>query len=146
MMNTDDHFDDGHRRIPLEPERDAEIQANAGGNCGDEASGVNAESVEADENTPLPDLNEAILDRDTLDQLFRDLEACVRITEIIPKFADRRMVAEETVTLAQARELLLDGKARGVQIRYRYEDADWWDTLMNTPQGVRLVRIRHEFD
>ena len=98
-----------------------------------------------DDDSKLPDLNEAILDAATIEQLFRDLEACTQITEIIPKFAERRMVTEQTLSLEQARQLLLGGQARGIQIRYRYDGADWWDTLMQTPQGIRLVRIRHEF-
>jgi len=34
---------------------------------------------------------------------------------------------------------------RGLQIRYRHEDAEWWDTLMNQGERWRLVRIRHEW-
>jgi hypothetical protein len=98
-----------------------------------------------DNDARLPDLNEAILDAATLERLFRDLEVCTRITEIIPKFAERQMVTEQTLSLEQARQLLLEGRARGIQIRYHYDGADWWDTLMRTPQGIRLVRIRHEF-
>jgi hypothetical protein len=55
------------------------------------------------------------------------------------------MVTEQSLSLEQARQLLLEGRARGIQIRYHYDGADWWDTLMRTPQGIRLVRIRHEF-
>jgi hypothetical protein len=94
---------------------------------------------------PLPDLCRTTLDEATLDQLFRDLEHCAEIIEIIPKYSDRRMVSEPAISLTEARDLLASGQARGVQIRYRYEDAEWWDTLKVSPAGVRLVRIRHEF-
>ena len=49
------------------------------------------------------------------------------------------------LTLADARRLLEERAVRGLQIRYRYDGADWWDTLMVLPEGWRLVRIRHEF-
>jgi hypothetical protein len=101
-------------------------------------------TVEQDQ-PKLADLHEAILDAATLERLFQDLAFCTEIIEIIPRYARHLLVAEQTVSLDQARELLLSGEARGVQIRYRYEGAQWWDTLMRTPEGVRIVRIRHEF-
>jgi hypothetical protein len=95
----------------------------------------------------LPELQDTFLDRATIELLFRDLAACTEIIEIIPKLSRRGMVGDQAfnLSLEQARELLLSGQVRGLQIRYRYQNADWWDTLMDTPQGVRLVRIRHEF-
>jgi hypothetical protein len=32
------------------------------------------------------------------------------------------------VSLAQARELLAARAVRGLQLRYRYDGAEWWDT------------------
>jgi hypothetical protein len=94
----------------------------------------------------LPDLNMTLLDAAQVEQLFRDIEACTRITEIIPKFAARGHVPDTaSVTLSQARELLATRAVRGLQLRYRYEDADWWDTLMLVGDQFRLVRIRHDF-
>lgn len=94
----------------------------------------------------LPDLNMALLDAAQVEQLLRDIEACAQITEIIPKFAARGQVPDTaSVTLAQARELLVARAVRGLQLRYRYENADWWDTLMLAGDQFRLVRIRHDF-
>jgi hypothetical protein len=95
----------------------------------------------------LPELHDALLDAATVEQLFQDLAACARISEILPKFSRREMVREAgtPLSLEEARELLMSGRVRGLQIRYRYQDADWWDTLMRQPEGVRIVRIRHEF-
>jgi hypothetical protein len=47
--------------------------------------------------------------------------------------------------LADARELIATRAVRGLQLRYRYQDADWWDTLMLVGDHFRLIRIRHEF-
>lgn len=94
----------------------------------------------------LPDLNMTLLDAPQVDQLFRDIELCAQITEIIPKFAARGYVPDTAaVTLPQARELLAARAVRGLQLRYRYEGADWWDTLMLVGNQFRLVRIRHSF-
>ena len=95
----------------------------------------------------LPDLNMTLLDAAQVEQLLRDIELCAQVTEIIPKFAARGHVPDAAnVTLAQARELLAARAVRGLQLRYRYEDADWWDTLMLVGDRFRLVRIRHLFD
>lgn len=94
----------------------------------------------------LPELNMTLLDPEQVEQLLRDIEACTQITEIIPKYAARDHVPDTAaVTLAQARELLTSRAVRGLQLRYRYQDADWWDTLMLAGEQFRLVRIRHDF-
>lgn len=97
---------------------------------------------------PLPDLQQAQFDAAELERLLRDIGACARITEIIPKFSATGHVPENSIlTLDDGRRLLLDGAARAVQFRYRYEEADWWDTVMALPGGrFRLVRIQHHFD
>jgi len=94
----------------------------------------------------LPDLNTTMLEAAQVEQLLRDIELCTQIKEIIPKFAARGQVSETaSVTLAQARELLASRAVRGLQLRYSYENADWWDTLMLVGDQFRLVRIRHDF-
>jgi hypothetical protein len=103
---------------------------------------------ESEENQPppLPDLNQALLDEAGLAELLSDIEACTEVTEIIPKQAAEGYVAENaTLTLADARRMLAARAVRAVQIRYRYDGVDWWDTLMVLPEGYRLVRIRHDF-
>jgi hypothetical protein len=96
---------------------------------------------------PLPDLQQARFDAAELERLLRDIGACAQITEIIPKFSATAPVPDNPVlTLDDGRRLLLDGGARAVQFRYRYQDADWWDTVMALPGGqFRLVRIQHHF-
>lgn len=101
-----------------------------------------------DENAPpkLSDLNQATLDWPGVEALLRDIAACTQVTEIIPKAVAQGYVTDGVaLTLADARRLLEERAVRGLQIRYRYEGADWWDTLMVLPEGWRLVRIRHDF-
>lgn len=95
---------------------------------------------------PLPDLHQATLDCATVGQLFCDIEACAQVAELIPKFSARAHVPSgSALTLAEARTLLLTRQLRAVQIRYRYDGADWWDTIQALPEGFRLVRVRHDF-
>lgn len=95
---------------------------------------------------PLPDLHDAILDRATVEQLFRDIELCTGIVEVIPKFGAQSYVPESSsFTLEELRELLLSQKLRGLQIRYQYDGSTWWDTILVVPRGYRIVRIQHDF-
>lgn len=95
--------------------------------------------------TELPDLNQAILDPETLADLFRDIAACTELIAVIPKrsglFCD-----PSPVGLEEGHRLLRDGDVRGLQIRYLHAGGEWWDTLIRLPQGVKLVRIRHDPD
>ncbi len=95
---------------------------------------------------PLPELHSSTLDAAQVAQLLADIEACTELTEILPKFAAQQRVPDTAaVTLAQAREWLSSRAVRGLQLRYRYDGADWWDTLMQDGDRYRIVRIRHDF-
>jgi len=98
----------------------------------------------ADDNFEPPPMSDALLDDETLADLFRDLRAATAIDEIVVKASPGRAEHAPAATLADAEQLLHDRAVRGVQIRYRHEGACWWDTLMPAPGGVRLVRIRHD--
>ena len=97
----------------------------------------------AERTPPLPDLNQAVLDESSLESLFRDFVACTKVLDVTVKTAADRMTPQKRVTLDDAKALLLSNLVRGVQVRYLYDNAEWWDTLMATPAGVRVVRIRH---
>jgi hypothetical protein len=91
----------------------------------------------------LPDVCSALLDEPTLAQLFSDIATCTRVVQILAKGAPQQMVAaESSLTLEQAQEMLRRRAVRGVQIRYLYDGGEWFDTLMTTPQGIRLARLR----
>ncbi len=93
----------------------------------------------------LPELRSAEIDLAEVERLLSDIEACAQITEIIPKQSAQGYVPETGVlTLDDARQHLRSRTVRGLQIRYRHEGADWWDTLMVVRDNYRLVRIRHE--
>jgi hypothetical protein len=99
----------------------------------------------AEDDQSLPEMRDAVLDAAALAALLRDIGTLTTIDEVIVKDRPGLARAPSTdVALDQVQRLLLAGEVRGVQIRYRHGGAIWWDTLMATPDGVRLVRIRHE--
>jgi hypothetical protein len=91
-------------------------------------------------------LQDALLDPEMLEQLLRDLQRCAVVQEVRLKGGAMAMTPEKPVPLPEALEALRTGRALGVQIRYWYDGSNWWDTLMNTPRGVRLIRIEHRLD
>ncbi len=89
----------------------------------------------------LPELREAELDEDDLRRLFLDIEAAAEIEDVRCKGAPDRRAEVASVTAAEALAQLLDRKVRGVQVRYRYQDELWSDTIIATPQAFRVVRM-----
>lgn len=86
-------------------------------------------------------LNRAVLDAATVDDLFADLAACTTVHEVLVKGAAHHPAEAGTCPLDEACRLVQEGRVRGVQIRYRWQDQEWCDTLLVTDRGVRLVRI-----
>ncbi len=109
---------------------------------------MNSESISVPETAPppLPELHQGVLSEAQVWQLFADIEQCTRVLEILPKHAAAGRVADAAgVTLAQARELVAARAVRALQLRYEYDGAEWWDTLMLNGGQFRVVRIRHDF-
>lgn len=83
------------------------------------------------------------MDSGLLERYFDDLSQCAEVFEILPKMAPQaRAVDSGEWTLSDAKLAVMEGRVRGVQIRYGYDGAEWWDTLLCQPAGVRIVRIR----
>lgn len=93
----------------------------------------------------MPEMCEGIFDESGVRQLFRDVETCTDLLAVIPKRAPRERVGEAEITLQEGQTLLLRGELRAVQLRYRYQRAEWWDTLMPVKEGYKLLRVRHDF-
>ncbi len=111
----------------------------------DTTASASSSASDPDPRPPLPELTQAVMDPALLGQYFEDLARCTEVLAILPKMAPQaRALAEGGWTLSDARTGLLEAKVRGVQIRYRYDGAEWWDTLLCQPGGVRIVRMRQE--
>ena len=96
--------------------------------------------VNAGTEIEIPPLCDAVLNEPTLDRLCFDLMNCTELLEVIVKARKHQLVSNKNVCLDRAMKQLRFGLVNAIQIRYRYDNALWLDTLMNTPSGVRLVR------
>lgn len=99
----------------------------------------------SEEESKLPEVHEATLDASTERSLFTDIETLTELLGVTLKGAPTEMVQEGPLTLDEALAVWRAGGARGLQIRYRHQGVEWWDTLMRTPGGTRLVRIAQRF-
>lgn len=93
----------------------------------------------------LPPMSDAILDDEAVAALFRDVREVAELDEIIIKAGPGYVDDQQGVTLDQAHALLNDKAVTGVQLRYRHGGSQWWDTLLPMADGVRLVRVKHDF-
>ena len=90
----------------------------------------------------LPEVFEASWCREQVDALFHDLQQGAAVSKVQVRTATSNSRPEEvtTVTLEQAREMLADGQARAMQIYYEFDGQTWCDTLLLTPDAIRIVR------
>lgn len=90
---------------------------------------------------PLPEVHISLLDDATLHALLRDIELGAQLLEIRAKTQATGFVNDKQWNLRDAWEALCAGELLGLQVRYVHQNQTWCDTLMTTPEGVRLVRI-----
>jgi hypothetical protein len=106
-----------------------------------ETETIDLENADVD----FPEMHQGLLDQATIAQYFEDLEHA-HVYDVLVKGAPKRYAEEGSFDLSRGRELFQSGHVRGLQVRYRWNDADWWDTLMRSAQGVRIVRVQHTWD
>jgi hypothetical protein len=94
---------------------------------------------------PLPLMHEGTIDAPTLEALFADVEATGALLAVVVKRGRMAEPPRGPSALAEAREALRAGTASAVQLRYRHEGREWWDTVLTAGPGAwRIVRIAHE--
>lgn len=86
------------------------------------------------------ELFQSSLDATQLEALQADLRELTEVLATIPKRGGVQMVKIEDMPLDQGFLQLTSGAIHGLQIRYRHEGTEWWDTLLRSAEGVRLVR------
>lgn len=94
------------------------------------------------ESIALAQVQEAVLDDGTLQQLFFDLSQLAQIVEVRLKAAERAYATDSAPTLEAARHAVATRDALAVQLRYRYRNAEWIDTILRVDGGFRLVRVQ----
>jgi hypothetical protein len=98
----------------------------------------------SDVEPPMPELEEGNLDAAGLESLLRDVGACADLLEVILKGNASSRAATAGVDLGAAKEALMARTCRAAQLRYRYAGVEWWDTVLVSPTGWRVVRIRQD--
>ena len=87
---------------------------------------------------PLPEVLQAEWSSDQLMQLFADLSAGAEVQHV----QLRTETIDATVPLSTARDAFADGSARAIQVRYRFEDEVWCDTIMPGDPTTKIIRTR----
>jgi len=91
---------------------------------------------------PLPEMREGQLDAAQVEQLFSDLDSCTQVLAILEKGGRQDHAKSSQPNLVAARDRFLNREVLAVQIRYRYDNAEWIDTLLHSPTGIRAIRCQ----
>lgn len=91
---------------------------------------------------PLPDLWNALVDQETLDELIRDLQQHAVIMGVQEKHAPTEHINEEPVDSTLAIERFRQGVSRAIQIHYRFDDKNWCDTIIRLGLQYKIVRMQ----
>lgn len=95
----------------------------------------------------LPPMREALLTIEQVEELFTDIRNLATDVLLMQRSTGaQRATASRAETIEQlvlAKTSLLSGRVKRVQIRYRWQDSLWIDTLSSQPEGYRLIRIAH---
>jgi hypothetical protein len=93
---------------------------------------------------PVPMMVDGVMDEPMLRQLFKDLASAATVLSVREKRGPTVGQSPEALSLETVESQLLAGTMRAVQIRYRYSDFEWTDTILSGPGGFRVVRCRHD--
>ncbi len=89
----------------------------------------------------LPPIQSEVVDEATLDRLLAELRAKAVILSVTTRATRGQVGAVARATMEEARALLGEGRAVGMQLRYRFEGKHWCDTIQSTPDGFQIVRV-----
>lgn len=88
----------------------------------------------------LAPLQVADLDRARLRDLATDVAALTTDLDVLVKTSEGYVDPDVRPTLDDAISALVAGTVRALQLRYRFDGRLYWDTILTTPNGFRLVR------
>ena len=96
----------------------------------------------------LPPMREAVISCDQLKSLFTDIGQLATDVLLMQRTSNARRASAATInaakTLEHAQAALISGSIQRIQIRYRWKNSLWIDTLKSDPNGFHLVRIAHQ--
>ena len=95
----------------------------------------------------LPPMREATLSKEQVMALFSDIENLATDILLMQRSTgETRASASKADTASKldlAKTALLSGSVQRVQVRYRWQDSLWIDTLKTELDGFHIVRIAH---
>ena len=86
----------------------------------------------------LSELLEADWSRDQVLQLFLDLVLGAEVQHVQLRTA----TVDSTSTLAEAESAFIEGSAKAIQVRYRFENEQWSDTILPGDPTTKIIRSR----
>jgi hypothetical protein len=98
-----------------------------------------------DQVIPMPDTWNGLISEETFHQFIADLGQYAQAVSVREKCHPTKLARDGTSDLATAQKHLLDGSAFSIQVRYFFDGEAWCDTLFQTIDGIRLVRMRDEY-
>ncbi|HVU05633.1 MAG TPA: hypothetical protein VHE30_27985 [Polyangiaceae bacterium] len=99
----------------------------------------------ADRILDLAEMTPRVLDLAAVERLFEDLAFETQVLSVALRAAEAAASPAEGAsgpTLRAAKQALLSGEATGAQLRYVHAGTEWWDTVMRTSAGFRVVRVK----
>lgn len=95
----------------------------------------------------LPPMREANLTQEQVNALFQDIESLATDIQLMQRARQSNRASAANVSskeqLQLAHSALLSGSVPRIQIRYRWQDSLWIDTLSSSGGEFELVRIAH---
>ena len=89
----------------------------------------------------LPPISQATITAGDIEALFSDLRQYAETTHVqIQEQSPTR--GDVMVSLADALRAIQRGSAQRIQVRYKFDESQWCDTLIKSASAWRLVRIR----
>jgi len=89
---------------------------------------------------PCSGVRESVMDDEQLRALLSDIATNGEIIELSVK-ASPRARPDAIARLPELYLKLVQRRVFGAQVRYELSGAEWLDTLIATPDGLRLVRV-----
>lgn len=99
-----------------------------------------------DEPVTVPPLYQAQLDATQLAALLADLRALAPNARASIREPSAQRASPGSLSLDDALARWSPREGASLQLRYRYEGLEWFDTLTRTGHGARLVRVGHALD
>ncbi|MEQ1826741.1 MAG: hypothetical protein ABL921_12380 [Pirellula sp.] len=96
-----------------------------------------------DEGPAIPEMREALLHPEELRELGADLEKFATVHQVLCKSGARDRSPATNRSVLEAIENLIAKSITAIQVRYRFDNHDWTDTLVHDRDCVRLIRCQH---